>query len=122
MAAGIRPSSLLFREQPNDPWTDIDFLLVEAMQILEDETCDRCGNPIWVCRNEDADNVGFKIKTAKCFGDAELDKWREQEEKKKNKKKKYGEYPYVVAYTYDDGPLPSRSQFYKSLEERYAVE
>lgn len=107
---------MLFHEQPTDPWTPFDFMLVEALQILEDETCNECGNPIWVCRNENATNVGFKIKTTKCFAKAELDKWREVEDKKK--KKKYGEMPYIAAYTYDDGPLPSRQEYYESLLDK----
>jgi hypothetical protein len=108
---------MLFHEQPSDPWTRFDFLLLEAYQMLQDETCNECGNPIWVCRNESATNVGFKVKVAKCFAKAELDKWYEKEEKKKTTKKAHGEYPYVVSYTYDDGPLPSRESYYRSLSE-----
>lgn len=85
--------------------------------MLEDETCSECGNPIWVCRNENADNVGFKIKITKCFAKAELDKWREAEEKKK-KKPKPGEMPYIVAYTYDGGQMPSRAGYYESLSDK----
>ena len=92
------------------------------MQILEDETCNECGNPIWVCRNESASNVGFKVKTATCFAKAELDRWNEREDKKKSAKKRYGEYPYVVAYTYDGSDVPSRMQFYKDLIEKHKVE
>ena len=107
---------MLFHEQPTDPWNDFDFMLVEALQMLEDETCNECGNPIWVCRNESATNVGFKIKTTKCFAKAELEKWREAEDKKK--KKKYGEMPYIVAYTYDDGPMPTRAEYYQGLSDK----
>lgn len=113
---------MLFHEQPTDPWTPFDYLLIEAYQILQDETCTECGNPIWVCRNEAAANVGFKVKTAKCFAKGELEKWQEAQEKKKNKKKVYGEYPYVVPYTYDDGPMPTREEFYESLAQPDAVE
>lgn len=109
---------MLFREQPDLPWTEFDFLLVEAMQILQDETCTQCGHPIWICRNDEASNVGFKIKISTCYAGAELDKWREREDKKKNKKKAYGETPYVVAYTYDDGPLPTRASYYRSLLDK----
>ena len=112
---------MLFHEQPSDPWVPFDFLLLEAYQTLEDETCNECGNPVWVCRNEDASNVGFKIKTGRCFGKAELDKWLEKDSKKKTTKKSYGEYPYIVAYTYDNGPLPSRSDYFQSLADRDSV-
>jgi hypothetical protein len=112
---------MLFHEQPSDPWVPFDFLLLEAYQTLEDETCNECGNPVWVCRNEEASNVGFKIKTGRCFGKAELDKWMEKDSKKKTTKKSYGEYPYIVAYTYDNGPLPSRSDYFQSLAARDSV-
>jgi hypothetical protein len=113
---------MLFHEQPTDPWTRFDFLLLEAYQTLQDETCPECGSPIWVCRNEGAENVGFKVKTAKCFAKAELDKWHEKEEKKKSSKKTYGEYPYVVPYTYDGGDMPSRRSYYEHLSSMDKIE
>jgi hypothetical protein len=112
----------LFKEQPSHDWSDLDFMLLEAMQILEDETCKECGSPIWICRNESAAHVGFKVKIATCFAKAELDRWNEREEKKKTGKKRHGEYPYVVPYTYDGTELPSRMQFYKDLAEKHKVE
>jgi hypothetical protein len=115
--AGIRPSAMIFHEQPMDSWNKFDFLLLEAYQMLEDETCNECGSPIWICRNEEAANVGFKVKIAKCFAKAELDRWHEQQEKKKSKQKNHGEYPYAVAYTYDDGPMPTRMEYYKGLSK-----
>lgn len=108
---------MLFHEQPSDPWGRFDFLLLEAYQILQEETCTECGNPIWVCRNENAANVGFKIKTAKCYAKAELEKWQEKQDKKKTKKKAYGEYPYPVAYTYDGSDMPTRMSYYIGLSE-----
>jgi hypothetical protein len=109
--------AMLFHEQPTDPWTEFDFMLVEALQILEDETCSECGNPVWVCRNDSASNVGFKIKTTRCYAKSELEKWREKQDKKKNKTN-HGELPYIVAYTYDEGPMPSRSSYYKDLSDK----
>jgi hypothetical protein len=108
---------MLFHEQPSELWTEFDFMLIEALQILEDETCSECGNPIWVCRNDAASNVGFKIKTTRCFAKGELEKWREKQDKKKAKAN-HGELPYIVSYTYDDGPLPSRSSYYKALSDK----
>ena len=106
---------MLFHEQPSDPWIPFDFMLLEAYQILQDETCSDCGNPIWICRNDNASNVGFKIKTSKCYAKAELERWQEKEDKKKSSKKAYGESPYVIAYTYDDSELPTRSSYYSYL-------
>jgi hypothetical protein len=113
---------MLFYEQPNEPWTDFDFMLLEAYQILQDEICNECGNPIWICHNEEAANVGFKVKTTKCFAKAELERWQEKEDKKKVKRKAYGERPYVVAYTYDGSEMPSRMDYYQSLSKSDEVE
>lgn len=107
---------MLFHEQPDLPWTKFDFLLLEAYQMLQDETCSMCGNPIWVCRNEYANNVGFKIKSAKCFAKAELDKHQERQSKKKTKPK-HGEQEYVLAYAYDGGELPTRMSYLNSMAQ-----
>jgi hypothetical protein len=113
---------MLFHEQPSDPWVPFDFKLLEAYQMLQEETCSECGNPIWICRNDEATNVGFKIKTSKCHAKAELEMWQEREEKKKTKKKAYGEYPYTIAYTYDDSPMPTRASYYQQTQDSDTIE
>lgn len=90
--------------------------MLEAYQILQDETCQQCGNPIWICHNEFAENIGFKIKTIKCFAKAELERHQEREQKKDVKKKKYGQIEVVVPYAYNDGELPTRRSY---LEAQY---
>ena len=94
-------------------------MLLEAYQILQDETCAQCGNPIWICRNEFASNVGFKIKSVKCFAKAELERHAEIQEKKNSKKKAYGEQEIVVPYTYDDGEFPSRASYLEALYKQH---
>ena len=79
-----------------------------------------CGNPIWICRNPYADNVGFKIKSTKCFAKAELEKHQERAEKSKNKKPKYGETDVIVPYTYDGSDFPTRSSYYEALIAEHA--
>ena len=88
--------------------------------MLQDETCSMCGNPIWICRNEYANNIGFKIKSSKCFAKAELDKHQERESKKKSKVKKHGEQEYVLAYAYDGGEMPSRMSYLTAVAESIA--
>ena len=105
---------MLFHEQPTDPWVPFDFMLLEALQVLEQETCSECGNPIWVCRNDDAHNVGFKVKTTTCYAKAEMDRWQERQQKN-NKSLAPGELPYTIAYTYDDGPMPTRKSYYDAM-------
>jgi hypothetical protein len=94
-------------------------LLLEAYQILQDETCSLCGNPIWVCRNEAATNVGFKVKTVKCFAKAELDRHSEMQQKKNSKRKTHGEQDIVIPYTYDEGDFPSRASYYQDLYKKH---
>lgn len=118
ITAGIRPVAMLFHEQPSDPWVTFDFLLLEAYQMLQEETCNECGNPIWICRNDNAHNVGFKIKITKCYAKEELEKWQEKQNKKESSKKNFGEIPYVVPYTYDDSPMPTRASYYRDLLDK----
>jgi hypothetical protein len=93
-------------------------MMLEAMQILEDEPCKECGSQIWICRNESAAHVGFKVKIATCFAKAELDRHQEREEKKKKKNKKHGEQEYVLPYAYDGGELPTRMSYFNSLTQQ----
>lgn len=98
-------------------------MLLEAYQILQDETCSQCGNPIWICRSEDP-NVQFKIRNSVCFADREFEKWkkRQQDTAKRLKKDNWepdpGEEWYPVPYTVDGGPFPSRDDFLRSLADR----
>lgn len=110
--------SMLFHEQPTDPWVPFDFLLLEAYQTLQEEICGECGNPIWICRNDEASNVGFKIKITKCYAKAELEQWQDKQGKKESNNKNFGEIPYVVPYTYDESPMPTRDSYYRSLSDK----
>jgi len=115
----IKPTAILFQEQPSEPWTKFDFLLLEAYQMLQDETCAQCGNPIWICRNEFATNIGFKIKEIKCFARAELERHNELQEKKNSKKKTYGTQEVPLPYTYDNGEFPSRASYLENLYKQH---
>lgn len=124
MTAGIRPLSLLFHEQPTDPWKKADFLLLEAYQILQDETCPTCGNPIWICRAED-DNIRFKMESSVCFADKTETEWRNQKDrnaKRVGKKEAWepapGEQWFPIPITQDGGPLPTRFAYYKGLADK----
>lgn len=105
---------MVFYAQPTDPWEPYDFKLLEAYQILQDETCSMCGQPIWICRS-DSSNVRIKVRKTQCNVSAELEKKQESDEKRKSKLKP-GEYYYTVVETYDKGPLPTRREFYKAQE------
>lgn len=108
---------MIFYDQPTDPWTPYDFKLLEAYQILQDEICPTCGNPIWLCRSTDP-NVNAIVRTAICYGKAELEtKEKKREDSKGKKSLKPGEYEYVVFEPIDkEKGLPSREDYFASLE------
>lgn len=116
---------MIFYEQPSDPWTPYDFKLLEAYQTLQDETCNKCGNPVWICHSEDT-RVTFKMRSSVCFAEREQVRWEKQKQnnaKQKNKKDGHwepepGEDWYPVPETTDGEPFPTRNDYYRSLADR----
>lgn len=107
--------SMVFYAQPTEPWESYDFKLLEAYQILQDETCSMCGQPVWICRS-DSSNIRVKVRKAQCNVTAELEAKQQSDENHKVKMKP-GQYYYTVVETYDKGYLPSREEFYKAQNE-----
>lgn len=104
---------MIFYEQPTDPWTIFDFKLLEAYQILQDETCPNCGQPVWLCRSTDG-NVNIKIRKATCYVTKTLDRKKASDEKAKRKLGP-GEYYYPVIETINGDPLPGRQDYLREL-------
>lgn len=124
ITASIRPCAMIFHEQPTDPWLPFDFKLLEAFQMLQDETCPKCGHPVWLCRST-SNNVAFKVQTATCYAEkaqlaAEDSKKSKKEKADSKDRAKWGQYTYVVPYNPPnaDGPLPTRREFYEEQAAR----
>jgi hypothetical protein len=116
LALGLRPSAhILALKKPLSGWSEWDHKLAVAFSQLEAEICEKCGNPIWICRTTD-DRVQFTVEKYRCFADAELEKKRNKRTKEKRELKP-GEYEYTRAETIDGGPLPSREDYYKRISE-----
>jgi hypothetical protein len=123
ITAGIRPLSMLFHEQPGDPWTPYDFKLLEAYQILQDETCPSCGHPVWLCRNPDP-RVSWKVRDTTCYATKAQEEINDskkprKEQASKEDKKKWGVSTYTVPYVppnLKDAELPTRSDYYRDLQ------
>lgn len=117
---GLRPSAhILALKKPNSNWSEWDHKFAVAFSRLNAEMCDKCGNPVWLCRNPDG-RIRFEVDTYICYADKELSKRRTKREKDKNAKKlKDGEYEYVRAVP-DSGvdKLPSRDDYYQYLAEQ----
>lgn len=111
---GLPPSLLIYdaKTSPTE-WSQMDKKLVMAWTILQKETCQMCGQPLWICRSSEK-NLQFKVRRDLCYASAELEKWKKS---KAAKNLKDGEYPYVVADMIGDENLPSRKAYLQELNE-----
>jgi predicted nucleic acid-binding Zn-ribbon protein len=112
---------MLFYEQPTDPWTPYDFKLLKAYQILQDETCPKCGHPVWLCRTS-SNRVQFKVRSAVCQADRALraaeDNRRDKKDRADGKERReWGKFYYIQPFTPPnvEGGLPTREEFYEEM-------
>lgn len=115
VSLGLRPSAhILLTKNPHSNWSKWDHLLAVAFSQLNVEMCDKCGNPIWLCRTTDG-RVRFEVETYVCYADKELQKRRKKREDRKRELKD-GEYEFVRAVPDVEGVvLPSRDDYYDLL-------
>lgn len=118
ITAGIRPCAMVFHEQPTEEWKTLDFQLLEAYQILNDEVCPLCGHPLWLCRSK-ADTIEWVVKDSTCYATrAKEQKQASRSKEKVDRKTKagWGRIDYVVpqvpSYYSEDTELPTREDFY----------
>lgn len=115
ITAGIKPTSMIYHEQPTAPWVAFDFMLLEAYQRLQDEICPKCGHPVWLCRSS-SNAVQFKVETSYCAGERALRAAEARAAGKKNPDKKerdtWGRFQYSVPYALPGMELPSREEYY----------
>lgn len=82
-------------------------VLAVALTILEDETCQGCGVPVWLGHSSNKEVV-FDVRETTCWSCAEVEK-----DKEARKKAKPGTHQYAVPRNvWDDGVLPSRYDEY----------
>lgn len=115
---------MLFYTQPNTAWEPFDFKLIEAYQIMQDETCPSCGQPVWLCRSDD-ERIEWKTGSTVCYATKALEesRWnRENSGKKKSQQsprdaKNWGLSEYPVAFSPDNrgGVLPNRRDYFERL-------
>ena len=108
---------MIRRTQPTDPWIPLDFLLLEANQIIIDEQCGSCGYPRWACQHDDND-LRVQIVSETCYPTRE----RELHEKRLtegDKKKPEGLQLRPRLYTASGAPLSSfRKPYYEAQEKK----
>lgn len=100
-----------------------------AYQILQDETCQTCGTPVWIGHNED-NTIVFEVDEANCYSCAELERYREEVRKRSEGREssRYGITEFVVPHRdmgtdpygvpLEYGPLPSREEALIYMEQR----
>ena len=113
---------MIFQTQPDEPWGRFDFLLLEAYQILQDETCPKCGHPVWLCRST-SNKIEFKAQEGYCASERALMEYEDSRKPSKDRQKdkyekaSWGRFFYtkpVLAYG-AEGDLPSRTEYYEEL-------
>jgi len=99
-------------------WSGLDKKLAMAHKIMEKETCGLCGNPIWICRNED-NNVDFSIRVGTCHSKSKMEKNEASRSKRKNGKLKEGQYLYSVPMNVDGTEIAkgARAAYYENLSK-----
>lgn len=115
--------SVVEHKSPYGKWKKLDYLLLEAVQILQAETPSH-GIPIWHAFNDDA-NIGFRVVEKMDYAQRTVDKYDEQrKEKMDSKKGKSDAYlglgRYVEAYAIDGGELPTREEYYLKMAKEQA--
>jgi len=112
---------MLFYTQPNLPWEPFDFKLIEAFQILEDETCPKCGQPTWLCRSTDP-RVEFSAQDTICYATRAVEERRYAESNKgksasAKERRSWGLIEFSTPFVPDniEGELPTRSDYYESF-------
>lgn len=111
----MRPSAVLYREpDPYTGWTDLDYSFVQAYQVIKDEQCPKCGNPVWLCRSTDS-NIDWSVDSVTCYASRAIEgkRYREDNPGKQpdaSTRKNWGmEYVARPVPIRKDVPLPTRS-------------
>lgn len=115
---------MVLRVQPNRDWDDLDFKLLEAYQIMQDEQCPQCGHPIWLCRSSSND-IEWTVESSICYASKRLEEHRESKKGSKATKATADERaewgvsryanPRVIQPRAEKGAtMPTRTDFYES--------
>lgn len=118
---------MITHEQPTDPWKPVDFALLEAVQIIEQETCGGCGNPIWLCNSKDRDVI-MTVRSRLCTGEQALEAHKNKNIKdakdRKEGRKKSGEWGvnyFTVPELHPQAEreeLPGRIEYLKEMAKQ----
>lgn len=98
----------------------MDFLLADAIRILEGERCSQCGLPVYICHNDDTD-LGIKVEYDQCSAKeaVENDEARAKQAAGDKYKPTPGEARVPRAFLYSGGdPASLRESYYRAQAEK----
>ena len=117
---------MVLRVQPNRDWDDLDFKLMEAYQVLDDETCPKCGHPTWLCRSTSQD-IEWTARDSICYATKRMEEKQDTDRPKGNKaskeeRAKWGRIDFAIPRVPKNraelgNELPSRTDYFESLAE-----
>lgn len=112
---GKRPTCFILRSgNANGPWKEYDYLLAEALEIVESESCQMCGSPKWLCHS-DSDEIQFRVTDDHCYASERV----ERRQKRNAEDKDYdgaGVRLQAVPYSTTGKPLSEyRESYYREL-------
>ena len=107
---------MLFQEQPDKKWRKHDFLLIEALQIMEQERCGQCGLPRWMCHDETG-KVQFRIEEDLCIVKRDIEIKNEQDQESGGKNHGISLQPEPF-YVNGGDPISTRDAYYETLKKR----
>lgn len=108
---------MLRHGNPNGAWTDYDYLLAEAIEVLDSEYCQMCGQPKWLCHT-DSDEIQFRVYDDHCYATERIERIQKQNAEKKNYD---GAGVRLVAAPYSTTGLPLseyREPYYRDLVKK----
>jgi hypothetical protein len=92
-------------------------LFITAYELLQDEICPECGEPVWICHNESKD-IQFTGKETICYKTKARIQYKEKRTKvSKEHQDKQAGITYLVRTVFESGKLPLRKRFYKEQKK-----
>jgi len=116
---GKRPTAFILRKKRVDgAWSEYDYLLAEALGVLESEYCPTCGQPLWLCHAE-SEEIQFKVRDEHCYASERIA--RQQQRNSENKGfDDAGVNLVAIPYSTTGRPLSDyRDPYYRALIEKH---
>nr|DAK78776.1 MAG TPA: hypothetical protein [Caudoviricetes sp.]DAP30498.1 MAG TPA: hypothetical protein [Caudoviricetes sp.]DAV35834.1 MAG TPA: hypothetical protein [Caudoviricetes sp.]DAV66009.1 MAG TPA: hypothetical protein [Caudoviricetes sp.] len=120
----MRPTAVIYNQpDPFGHWTELDYKLVLAYKTVKDETCQKCGNPIWLCHSTDPD-IAWRAEDRTCYATKArmMHDWvsthRATDPPPYEDKQKWGKDTVMTPYMpdYAERDLPTRMDYYNRSE------